>query len=175
MRKRKADSSSSTQTSQCKTHLGFKEMASEEDWNLIYAKTQQMLISNAQGLYKGEGVQLNNVLEQNMSPISVVEEDKGYKQSSLLDHFKLDEPCTHKHKQDLIPPPNIEKHTCTYCLKSSFSPLSICGFCERKFCPQCLGRCSRCVKLFCSVCSQMDYSDNVDERLMCFTCISENI
>ena len=175
MPKRKAESSSTP--SQRKTHLGFKEMASEEEWKQIYSKTQQILISNAQVLYKSQEREGGATSDMGpcLSPPHELEEDMGYKQSSLLDHFKIRD-CPHSRdsqKQELISPSKIDKQTCAYCLKSSFSRFSLCSFCERTFCPSCLGGCSRCLKPFCSVCSQTDYSGAYDQ-LVCLSCVSEN-
>ena len=175
MPKRKAESSATA--TQRKTHLGFKEMASEEEWQQIYSKTQQILISNAQDLYNsqtGEGGAATD-MGPCLSPPHEVEEDTGYKQSSLLDHFKVKE-CPHdkdSHKQELISPSKIDKQICAYCLKCSFARLSLCFFCERTFCPSCLGKCSRCLKAFCSVCSQTDYTGPYDQ-LVCLSCASES-
>ena len=177
MPKRKADSSDTPV--QCKTHLGFKEMASEEDWQLIHSKTQQMLISNAQQLYKGQAEGGGTSGAENgasalcVSPVQEGEEDPGYKQSSLLDHFKLTSP--HKeHKHTIVSQDTAGQQSCTRCLRSSLPRFSPCSFCERVFCPNCVGRCSGCGKSFCPVCSQIDYSDSVEEKLLCLSCFAEN-
>ena len=178
MRKRKADTSHTPL--QRKTHLGFKEMASDEDWQEIHTKTRQMLISNGQQLYRGQteaegasGGPENGSPALIVSPVRAGEEDTGYKQSSLLDHFKMKDPHTKEHKQAIVSPASIEQHPCTRCLRS-LSRLSACSFCEREFCPTCVGSCSGCGKSFCSVCSQIDYSDSVEERLFCFSCSPQN-
>ena len=178
MPKRKAESSHTPL--QCKTHLGFKEMASDEDWKLIHSKTQQMLISNAQQLYKSQAAAEgasgtdNGASTLCVSPAQEGEGDEGYKQSSLLDHFKMKEP--HKeHRQTIVslPPPSTEQKPCTSCLRPSLLALSPCCFCEREFCPGCVGRCHACGRNFCTVCSRIDYSDSVEEMLFCLSCFSD--
>ena len=179
MRKRKAESSQDPV--QRKTHVGFKEMASEEDWNAIHAKTQEMLISNAQNIYNSKALADDGFIPQNgsTSPTQTESADTGFRQSSLLEHFKAPAACAHgpdavKQKQGIISPPKLTQQDCSRCLRVSFSNFSKCCFCEKGFCPSCLGVCSRCARNFCSLCSQMDYTDKVDEKLYCLACLPQS-
>ena len=61
---------------------------------------------------------------------------------------------------------------CWVCYQQS--EIMPCAFCEHSVCEMCVRQCDRCVGVFCSFCSTINY-DNHEDRPLCLTCHNEEL
>ncbi|KAI8977006.1 hypothetical protein BDF20DRAFT_538215 [Mycotypha africana] len=58
-------------------------------------------------------------------------------------------------------------YTCYKCMQNC--ACDVCAFCEKRVCQNCIQQCNQCQNLYCSTCSEIDYSLSMD-RVFCLSC-----
>lgn len=80
-------------------------------------------------------------------------------------------------RKDCTVPPvdqmaSVSFSVCWVCYQPS--EIMPCAFCEHSVCEMCVRQCDRCVGVFCSFCSTINY-DNHEDRPLCLTCHNEEL